>query len=715
MAMRVTGMMSGMDTESIIQQLVSARQVKVDTLKKKQTSLEWKQDAWKELNSKILKLYNGAVGNLKYQSSFMKKTTAVSNSNLVSVITDDTAMDSVQDLKINQLAKAGYLTGAEMKGEDGNKLTSGSKVVDSLGIKEGSKFEIETKGKKTEITIDKNTTISSLVNQLKAAGVNANFDAGQQRLYIGATETGEKADFSLTAANADGTDALNKLGILTYDEKSLAAYKAYADPNFDRQGLIDSRVEARRAAYVKERDSLNKSNEELEKKRLELDKKTDELLEEFNKQPYASDPDLIMTDADSRKANKDAINSRLEELAAKEKEDGVTLSEDEIAERNELKSKLSFIEGYDSLEASKEKNAESKAKNDARIAEINKYVDEEGKVLNPPYEEEDGTIVSLESEEAAEVDAKIAAAQAVNNTIGVDADGKLTSTLSGSTGASRQIGQSSEIELNGVKYTSDTNTVKVNGLTITCNGVTGPNESITLTTKNDTSGIYNMVKNFIKEYSALINEMDKLYNAESSKGYEPLTDEEKEAMSDSEVEKWESKIKDSLLRRDTTLSTVAGAMKEIMASGFEVNGKKMYLYDFGIETLGYFNAAENEKNAYHINGDEDDATVSNKTNTLMAMINSDPDAVASFFSQLTQKMSDKLFKLMGTTEFSSFNKVYDDKKMKEEYDGYTSKIALEEQRLKDYEDKWYKKFSKMETAMAKMQSNANAVTSLLGG
>ena len=65
MAMRVTGMMSGMDTESIIQQLVSARQVKVDTLKKKQTSLEWKQDAWKELNSKILKLYNGAVGNLK--------------------------------------------------------------------------------------------------------------------------------------------------------------------------------------------------------------------------------------------------------------------------------------------------------------------------------------------------------------------------------------------------------------------------------------------------------------------------------------------------------------------------------------------------------------------------------------------------------------------------------------------------------------------------
>ena len=694
MAMRVTGMMSGMDTESIIQQLVSARQVKVDTLKKKQTTMEWKQDAWKELNNKIYKLYNGAISNLKYKSSFTKKTTAVSNSNLVSVVTDDTAMDSVQSLKIKHLATAGYLTGAQLQGKNGGKLTSGSKVVDSLEIESGSKFEIETKGKKTEITIDENTTMNSLVNQLKAAGVNANFDAEQQRLFIGATETGANADFSLTAANADGTDALSKLGILTYDEKTLAAYKQYAEMSAgDRQKLIDSRVEARQAKYVKDRDALEESNEKLEEKRQKL-------LEEFNKQPYASDPDINMTNADWRKATKDAINSRLEELAAmekaaKENEDGAVFGEDEIAERNELKSKLSFIEGYDDIEA-------SKAKNDEKIADINNYIDADGNAIA-------GTLVK---EVEDEVDAKINAAKAVNDQ--VDANGKLPDTMTGSV-ANKQVGRSSEIELNGVTYTSDSNTIKVNGLTITCNGETAENETITLTTKNDTSGIYDMVKSFIKEYSALINEMDKLYNAESSKGYDPLTDDEKEAMSDSEVEKWESKIKDSLLRRDSTLNTVASAMKEIMMSGFEVNGKKMYLYDFGIETLGYFNAAENEKNAYHINGDEDDEAVKNNTNKLMAMINSDPDAVSTFFSQLTQKLSDKLFGMMGTTKFSSFNKVYDDKRMKEEYDSYTTKIAEEEKRLQDYEDKWYKKFSKMETAMAKMQSNVSAVTSLLGG
>ncbi|MDE7403825.1 MAG: flagellar filament capping protein FliD, partial [Lachnospiraceae bacterium] len=155
--------------------------------------------------------------------------------------------------------------------------------------------------------------------------------------------------------------------------------------------------------------------------------------------------------------------------------------------------------------------------------------------------------------------------------------------------------------------------------------------------------------------------------------------------------------------------------KEIMMSGFEVGGKKMYLYDFGIETMGYFNAAENEKNAYHIYGDEDDDAFKNETNKLMAMISSDPDAVVGFFTQLSQKLYDKMFDLMKGTEFSSVYKVYDNKKMQEEYDGYTTKIAEAEKKLQEYEDKWYKKFAAMETAMAKMQSNASAVTALLGG
>ena len=62
-----------------------------------------------------------------------------------------------------------------------------------------------------------------------------------------------------------------------------------------------------------------------------------------------------------------------------------------------------------------------------------------------------------------------------------------------------------------------------------------------------------MIKGFFTEYNTLIKEMDSLYNADSAKGYEPLTDDEKEAMTDKEIEKWEEKIKKALLRRDDTV------------------------------------------------------------------------------------------------------------------------------------------------------------------
>ena len=74
MAMRMTGMYSGMDTESIIQELVSAKRTKVDDVKKKQTKLEWKQDAWKDLNTKLKNLQSKYISNMRFASSYMKKT-----------------------------------------------------------------------------------------------------------------------------------------------------------------------------------------------------------------------------------------------------------------------------------------------------------------------------------------------------------------------------------------------------------------------------------------------------------------------------------------------------------------------------------------------------------------------------------------------------------------------------------------------------------------
>ena len=56
--MRMSGINSGMDTQSIVEQLVQAKSTKKEKIKKNQTKLEWKQDAWKTLNAKLYSLYN---------------------------------------------------------------------------------------------------------------------------------------------------------------------------------------------------------------------------------------------------------------------------------------------------------------------------------------------------------------------------------------------------------------------------------------------------------------------------------------------------------------------------------------------------------------------------------------------------------------------------------------------------------------------------------
>lgn len=510
--MRLSGLISGMDTESIIQQLVSAKQTKVDDAKKAQTKLEWKTTAWKDLNTKLKNLQSKYINNMRFTSAYMKKTTSVSDSTAASVITGENAMNGVQNLKITQLAKTAYMTGGKTSlrtktDADGDdfKLNALTKLSDlsvnnngtALDLSTGTKLNIKSGDTNVELEITADTTISNVLTKLKEAGLNANFDETQQRFYISAKDSGKGNDFSITASDEIGNNVLKSLGL------------------------------------------------------------------------------------DSASANK------------------------------------------------------------------------------------------------------------------IDA-------------------QNAKITLNDTEYESNTNVFSINGLTITAMKETA--ENVVVTTKDDVDGIYDMIKSFLKDYNSIINEMDKLYNADSAKGYEPLTDDEKDAMSDSEVEKYEQKIKDALLRRDSNLSTVSSALKEIMAGSVEVNGKNMYLSDFGIETLSYFTAAENEKNAYHINGDADDSSTSGNADKLKSMISSDPDTVVSFFSGLFKNLYTKMSDLSKSVEgYRSYGNFYDDKKMKSDYDDYKTKISELEEKLNDYEDKWYSKFSKMETALAKLQSNSSAVTGLLGG
>ena len=285
------------------------------------------------------------------------------------------------------------------------------------------------------------------------------------------------------------------------------------------------------------------------------------------------------------------------------------------------------------------------------------------------------------------------------------------------TDAKKIDGCDAEITLNGIKYTGSSNSFSVNGLNITAQVVTGDGDAnaISITTATDTQGIYDKIKDFLSQYNNLINEITSLYNADSAKGYDPLTDDEKDAMSDTEVEKWEQKIKDSLLRRDDNLESLMSAMTSAMSGAVEVNGKKYYLSNFGIKTLGYLKAPKNQQNAYHIDGDEDDANSSANEDKLMTAITNDPDTVINFMQGLTSNLYTAVHKKMQSSTLSSIYTVYNDKEMASEYSDYTDLIKKWEDKLTDKEDYYYKKFSSMETALSKLNSQTSSLSSLFGG
>ena len=731
MAIRITGMYSGLDTEAIISELVSAQSVKKNKYVKDQTKLSWKMDAWKALNTKIYNFYTNTLDNMRWQASYMKKATKVSNSNAISVIAGNNAVNGVQSVRVAELAKTGKLTGRDLSLDyEGTKITGSTKLKD-LGITDEASFDVTVGGKTTSIKIDGNTKISDVVKKLQNAGLNASFDAENHRFFISSKETGEKANFTITANNQNGLKALESLGLLTKEDMLNDEYAQWAKYKTDTEAynaVIAKEVNKRAASYKKANDTLAKQNADLEK---EIEKLKDD-------PSYAKDEEgnvisaselydkLYGTKAEDSDERTGGLKQKLDQLKAdiadaKAQLDNETLTEDDKAilqdKIDQMQEELDNTQAefnevdlqYSTNKAIEDKQAQINANNktiegNQQYYNVDLAVDDEGNTVESVWGSD-----ALTEQVRTEFDKKVdLAVQIVEESRkeGAFGDMKLANKING---------QDAEIYVDNAKFTSSSNDFNINGMTITVYETTGENE-VTITTSNDVDGVYDMIKNFFTEYNSLINEMSALYNADSAKGYDPLLSEEKAEMADSEIEEWEKKIKDSLLRRDATLGDLTDAIKTVMLQGATVNGKTMYLSDFGINTLGYFNAGDNEKSAYHIYGDSDDASVKGEDDILKKMIASDPDAVMNFFSKLSNNLYDKLSdKMRGIKDASSAFTVYNDKTMQKEYDAYKNKIAKEEDKLNALMDKWYEKFSRMETAMAKLQSKNSGLAGMLGG
>lgn len=280
-------------------------------------------------------------------------------------------------------------------------------------------------------------------------------------------------------------------------------------------------------------------------------------------------------------------------------------------------------------------------------------------------------------------------------------------------GATKVDGQDALITLDGVDYTSESNSISVNGITVNALAETDKDKEISITTIADTKGLYDKIKDFLGKYNDVVNELTSKYNADPAKGMDVLSDDEKKAMGEATAAKYEDKIKDSLLRRDTTLNSIITIMTNSMSRGFTIKGRNYSLSSFGIQTLGILNAAKNEQYAYHINGDKDDEKTETYPDKLMKALTEDPDTVMTFMKKLSEGLYSQLDKKMKSTYLNSAYTIYNDKEMDREYRNYSSLIKTWSDKVDSMEDYYYRKFSRMESSLAKLQGQQESLGGMI--
>lgn len=659
MAMRLSGLVSGMDTDAMIEELVSAYSVKKDKIYKQRKTLEYKQEAWKDLNSKIYGFYTGTLSNMQLTSNYALKRTTSSNENRATVSASTTAVNGTQELKIKQLAKTAYLTGAKIETSTGGAVKESTKLSD-LGIKD-SKIKVTVGGEEKTINLKASMTMKELKAELGDAGLTASFDEHNGRFFISAKTGGKDADFSLVGDGDEGAEALKKLGLSIVSDAVINEYRNYVANN--NASTIEANAKTDYVATL------------LRDKRAEINNR----IKELNDITAAGG-----TLSDEETAELELLDSQSEELEG-------LLKDKNLADMEDYAANVFPDMTIDYSETSDFYQACVKAYED-QLAYAQDMVD-----YADLYEKsKSGT--TLTTDEKSRLDALVGQYGELYNSGAVKIDG-----------------QDAIIELNGAEFVSNSNNFQINGLTITAKSLTDEDEIITLTTDTDVDAIYDKIKNFFKEYNELITELSTKYNAASAGEYEPLTKEEEEELSETQLEKWEGILKTAALRRDGTLSSVMSSMKSALIKSYEIDGKSYSLSSFGIKTLGYFTAEDNEKANYHIDGDPDDESAKANPDKLKAALVSDPENTIEFFASvmkdLYQTLSDKLSK---STSTSSAFKVYNDKSMQSQYDSYTKKLSTWEDKIEDYREKYVKKFSAMETAMAKLQSQTASLSSFFG-
>ncbi|GIM32906.1 flagellar filament capping protein FliD [Paraclostridium bifermentans] len=665
---RIPGLATGMDTDQMIKDMLTGEQNKVDRAKQKEQITKWQQENYREIIKNVKGLYDkyfSATSPDFILGSKVFSTVMInsSNSNVISAVAGAGANKIDYKFKVDEMAKPPSIETGSMK-IDKNKTMEEQGFVPIDG-----KSEITING--VNISISGKDKITDVVDKINKKFPNGEIKATYSEMTGKFTVEGNKTGKS-QSINVQG-DLFNNLGMLTDTSISIVSKKIDANKTLKEQGIEGEISINGNIVKIDESDNIS----DLVNKINSTDKGVKAELEEGQlKITSNSNNGIELTGKAFEKMGIDVNNS---EVSITNLDKDKPLLEQGITSPLKINGKEIKIDEKDTTSTLVDKINKEIPGTSASIDELTGEIKIQSKdVLNF---ENFGVTASISKPKTQAITTQ--AIQGSNNKVTVyDKDGKT--------------------ELNTI--IEESNSFTIDNITYNVNGINPDGDLVSMSSSEDTKQTVEKLQEFINDYNKMMDDIYKSVTEKKNKDYPPLTEAQKEEMSEEEIEKWEKKAKEGMLKNDRELRNFMEDIKKVI---FEPIGDLgVTLRDIGIKSDDDYN----KPGQIHLDVDK-----------FTKALKEDGDLVYKATTGAFGKIKDVTYKYAGSSGSIFVKKAGMEKTSSAVNNLFSEQLKRQEaqiknltRKMKEKESDLYKKFARLEANMNKLNSQMSYLSSSMG-
>lgn len=719
---RYTGT-SGIDVESLVTQLMEAESLKKDKVYQQRQLLQWQQDSLRSIGNNI-KTFQNKFLSFTSSASQVNMRSASSFSTNTAKITLSGSESSKISAKPSYSAKPGNREVEVVSVAQGEKRTSSSKVegviegkteIDYDAIKEGDNFNIKFNGSTLNVAFsqedvdalasssDKGATLENIVQSKlddKFGKYNGEskvtFEVNNDKVSIKSNE-----DVNGEVSFSGFTSSQNKYTALTAAELKTSEDDE-KNPHFKLEiggETIDIKT--------KKDDGTVKTNDELleEINNSISDKGIDGVAASFDDSGnlvltsdyHTTDKEIKVSDMNEEDPEKQQLRETTLEGSVKSLDLGIP----KYQSSNSFNLDKTFEEAFGTtgtMDFTINGKSFSIDSSVTTIEDAMNQINSSGAGVKMEYDSI-GKTFSLQSTSVGSMSDIEFGGDASSFFGNLNISTADASTLTEADGFTKA--QDSVVKIDGIQVVRESNSFEYDNITYDVSGATaGDVFNVNVSTNSDSA--FDNIKNFVNEYNALIDEMQTATSETRKKSgsysyYEPLTEDEKSAMSEDEVEKYEEAAKTGILNRDERLTKLTSALRNAMNQPVTLeDGSKMYLHEIGITTGDYTNGAKLE-----INEDKLRTAIEERGADIATLFTSGDESSPGLMERVNDAITDSVGTKGYITQYAGFkDTVYvTQNTLSKKIDKQDDKLAELETYLYNKENHYYTLFSAMETSV----------------